>query len=195
MKGSRVEGTSGDGPSPPPRREAVLDEVFELQMSLMWLSQHAMRELMNRFELQPPHFMVLNLLGGIHPELAQPAEGGLSMSEVSRSLSLPPASATALIDRLAARWLVERRPSPQDRRVVMVGLTGEGRAVTAALHQGWRQIQREAFEVIPDSELRAHLALMRRLQQSYLDRSPPTETGSPPAEPTLPPGPTEEQTR
>jgi DNA-binding MarR family transcriptional regulator len=148
----------------------MLEEVFELQMGMLWLAQQAMRELTAQHELHPPHLMILNLLEGRHPGIAAPNQGGLSMSDVSRSMDVPPATATSLIDRMTAQGLVARGPSEQDRRVVMVQLTERGRAVLHEVNTLWQQVQREAFTVLSDEQLGNHLALMRRLQQGYLER-------------------------
>lgn len=158
-------------------REAMLREVFELQMGMLWLAQKAMRELTARHELHPPHLMILNLLDGRHPDMLTPHQGGLSMSDFSRGMDIPPASATAMIDRMIAQELVERGPSEQDRRVVMVRLTERGRGVVGEINALWQQIQRDAFTVLSDDQLSAHLGLMRRLQEGYLQRFP-EEAGS-----------------
>lgn len=150
----------------------MLREVFELQMGMLWLAQQAMRELTARHELHPPHLMILNLLDGRHPDMLAPQKGGLSMSDFSRSMDIPPASATAMIDKMTLQELVERGPSEQDRRVVLVRLTGRGRAVVQEINALWQQVQRDAFTVLSDDQLSSHLALMRRLQEGYLQRFP-----------------------
>ncbi|WP_407540149.1 MarR family winged helix-turn-helix transcriptional regulator [Deinococcus radiomollis] len=184
MKDSELEmnGLTGEAPEQTPMpgggesgRDAMLREVFELQMGMLWLAQKAMRELTARHELHPPHLMILNLLDGRHPDMLTPHQGGLSMSDFVRSLDIPPASATAMIDRMIAQELVERGPSEQDRRVVMVRLTGRGRGVVGEINALWQQIQRDAFTVLSDDQLSAHLTLMRRLQEGYLQRFPEEE--------------------
>ena len=153
-------------------RDAMLREVFELQMGMLWLAQKAMRELTALHELHPPHLMILNLLDGRHPDMVTPHKDGLSMSDFSRGMDIPPASATAMIDRMIVQELVERGPSEQDRRVVMVRLTERGRAVVQEINALWQQVQRDAFTVLSDDQLSAHLDLMRRLQEGYLQRFP-----------------------
>jgi DNA-binding MarR family transcriptional regulator len=157
-------------------REEMLREVFEMQMGMLWLAQKAMRELTARHELHPPHLMILNLLDGRRPDIVTPQKGGVSMSDFSRGMDIPPASATAMIDRMIAQALVERGPSEQDRRVVLVRLTERGRSVVQEINVLWQQVQREAFTVLSDAQLSSHLTVMRRLQEGYLQRFP-QETG------------------
>lgn len=182
---SADQGSSGQLPTSPPQgdaaqaRESTLQAVFELQMGMLWLAQQAMRDLLGRFELHPPHLMILHLLGGRHPGQVSPHEGGLSMSDFVRGMDIPPASATAMIDRMATQGLVERGPSEQDRRVVLVKLTPRGLTVLDEVTSYWQQVQRDAFTVLSDEQLASHLALMKRLQEGYQQRYPETLPAAP----------------
>jgi DNA-binding MarR family transcriptional regulator len=49
------------------------------------------------------------------------------MNELATLLELDKSSITGLVDRAERRGLVERIPSPADRRAVQVGLTDSGR--------------------------------------------------------------------
>jgi DNA-binding MarR family transcriptional regulator len=55
-----------------------------------------------------------------------------TMNELARLLDLDKSSVTGLVDRAERRGLVERAPSPGDRRAVLVKLTGEGRSLVSA---------------------------------------------------------------
>ena len=59
-------------------------------------------------------------------------EAGVPMAQVGRALDLSPAGLTGLVDRMVRAGLVERRPSPSDRRAVELHATERGRAVRAA---------------------------------------------------------------
>jgi len=56
------------------------------------------------------------------------SEGPRTAGELALATGLRPAATTALVDRLSARGLVRRVPSPGDRRRVLVELTEEGAA-------------------------------------------------------------------
>ena len=58
------------------------------------------------------------------------ADGPKTAGELSKATGLQPAATTTLIDRLAAKGLVERLRSGSDRRQVMVQMTEEGHAKT-----------------------------------------------------------------
>jgi DNA-binding MarR family transcriptional regulator len=65
---------------------------------------------------------------------------GLRLSDLSRRMMVTNGNVTGLVDRLSAEGLVGRRASTQDRRVVHVHLTVNGRAVFANMardHEKW----------------------------------------------------------
>src|ERR1700685_2863223 len=55
-----------------------------------------------------------------------------TMNELARLLELDQSSVTGRVDRAERRGLVERVPSPADRRSVLVRLTGTGQAEVTA---------------------------------------------------------------
>lgn len=61
-------------------------------------------------------------LAAVQHLMAEP----LGPAELARRLDLTPAAATGLVDRLAARGHVERRPHAADRRRTTVQVTGSG---------------------------------------------------------------------
>ena len=56
----------------------------------------------------------------------------LGPAEVARRLDVSTAASTGIVDRLAARGHVERRPHPADRRRTEVHITASGRAEVVA---------------------------------------------------------------
>jgi len=64
--------------------------------------------------------------------LAFTRHGSLPMGKMGERLMVHPASVTNAIRKLESRGLVERRLSPDDRRVVLATITEGGRAVAAA---------------------------------------------------------------
>ena len=70
--------------------------------------------------------------------LAFTRSGALPMGKMGDRLMVHPASVTNVIGRLEQRGLVRRRPSPDDRRIVLAEITAAGRELaeeaTRALH-------------------------------------------------------------
>jgi DNA-binding MarR family transcriptional regulator len=95
--------------------------------------------------------------------LAFTRRGSLPMGKMGERLMVHPASVTNAIRKLETRGLVERHLSPDDRRIVLATITGDGRAIvteaTDALNQadfGLPGLSREAA-----AEITAALRLLR----------------------------------
>lgn len=68
------------------------------------------------------------------------AEGGLTMTEVSRRMMVTNGATTSLVDRLVEDGLVRREAHPQDRRTNIITLTDQGRERFLAMaqeHEDW----------------------------------------------------------
>ena len=61
--------------------------------------------------------------------LATDPESSLTLSWISKTLRIPPATVTNLIDRLEADELVRRVPHPSDARTTLAVITARGRRV------------------------------------------------------------------
>lgn len=76
---------------------------------------------------------ILEPLGLTHPQylvmLALWEQAPRSLGNLAEELALEPASLSPLIKRLQAQALVTRDRSPEDERVLRIGLTSEGRAL------------------------------------------------------------------
>ena len=77
-----------------------------------------------QFGLSPVQCHVLHLI-----EPGQP----MAMGRLADALSCDASNVTGLVDRLESRGLVERRPSPSDRRVKVLDLTAAGSQLRAQL--------------------------------------------------------------
>src|SRR3954453_21073168 len=58
--------------------------------------------------------------------LADDSTDGVSQRDLAEALGLDPSQVVALVDELATAGLVERRPSPTDRRAKLVAATAQG---------------------------------------------------------------------
>jgi len=60
----------------------------------------------------------------------------MRMSDLAEALDMTPASASALIDRMAQREFVTRRSDADDRRTVLVELSRRGQHILDAMERG-----------------------------------------------------------
>jgi DNA-binding MarR family transcriptional regulator len=90
--------------------------------------------------------------------------GGLLVCETGVSPS-------RLVDRMVATGLVQRAPSPQDRRQVLLSLTAEGEAAAAAV----REIEEEFYAGIQHAGSDADAAAVFRFLEAVTQGSPAGE--------------------
>ncbi len=72
-------------------------------------------------------------------------EDGLTLAEISSRVGVKPATATGVVDTMAALGLVERVPHATDRRKMHVYLTKEGRARKRALLRSLEAVNKVAL--------------------------------------------------
>ncbi len=98
------------------------------------------------------------------PDVASPPGQGLPMRELAERISCDPSQVTGIADRLEALELVERRPSPEDRRVKRLVVTERGRAVAEQLSAELNQ-DAPGVRLLSDDERVQLLVLLRKLAE------------------------------
>ena len=91
--------------------------LFRIWMKASKVVFDNVRKDVDRYEISPEHFMVLELLysKGPHP-----------VQKISETLSIPSGSITYVVNKLEKKGLVERQVNPTDRRAYHVVLTDKG---------------------------------------------------------------------
>lgn len=134
--------------------EEDLARTHALVQSFLALSERMRRHYGTRvaeFELTPPQAHLLREL----------ASGPRPMGELAERLACDASNITGLTDRLEARGLVERQPSPGDRRVKVLSLTDEGGRVQ---HAVWKRLMTDSpvSDGLSREEQRTLLAMLQR---------------------------------
>jgi MarR family transcriptional regulator for hemolysin len=88
-----------------------------------------------------------------------------SQTELAQLLGVDGATLVTTIDRLAAAGWIERSASRQDRRVKLVVLTSEGRALEEKVRAQADALRRGAVAHLDASQVAAAAAALERLQQ------------------------------
>ena len=91
--------------------------AWQLLMKFFFVQRGLLPSWGAQFGLSPVQCHVLHL---IEPGQAIP------MSRLAKALSCDASNVTGLVDRLEHQGLVQRRPSPNDRRVKVLALTADG---------------------------------------------------------------------
>jgi MarR family transcriptional regulator for hemolysin len=92
-----------------------------------------------------------------------------SQRELARQLGVDGATLVATIDRLAAAGLVERMPSPHDRRVKLVVLTGQGRELAARVREEAAALRHAIMGRIDAGRIAQASEVLEALQQVLED--------------------------
>ena len=100
------------------------DEAWTLLRELAMAQRGVVMGIAAELGLSPPQLFTLQALKGGEP---------VPMSDLAGVLRCDASNVTGLVDRLAARGLVERRPAAHDRRIRHLFLTDEGRQLRAAV--------------------------------------------------------------
>jgi MarR family transcriptional regulator, lower aerobic nicotinate degradation pathway regulator len=92
-----------------------------------------------------------------------------TMNELARLLGLDKSSATGLVDRAERRGLVRRVASSADRRVVLVELADEGRALVGEVSGGFESDVAALLERLPATDRASLTRLVSRLLVAHAD--------------------------
>lgn len=93
-------------------------------------------------------------------------KGPMRLGAVQQKLLVSSGGITYLVDRLAARGLVERRPCPDDRRARYAALTGRGERLIRRIFPQHARRLREVMSALPAAEQRRLTRLLRTLGRS-----------------------------
>ena len=91
----------------------------------------------DEFDLSPVQCHLLHLIEPHRP---------VAMGRLAETLGCEASNVTGLVDRLEDRGLVQRRPSPEDRRIKVIQLTPTGSRVRAQLLRHDRSVN---LRIIP----------------------------------------------
>ena len=87
----------------------------------------------------------------------------VSQRELERELRLKPSTVNGIVNRLAEKGYVARRPSPEDGRCRRVCLTESGQAQAAALRAALDETNRRFTAILTEAEQAQMQALLGRI--------------------------------
>ena len=151
----------------------MTENLKQLAAARVWriMSEYSMAQFreksrsLHEIGLTPGHMKTLMTL--------EPGEA-LPMGACAQEMGCDASTATWLIDRLEEKGLVERRPSPTDRRVKGVVLTRDGSRIKAKLKKHYSEPPPALLE-LTEEELEALAALLSKLADAQKASGPPAE--------------------
>lgn len=126
--------------------------TYELIESLRRLSK--VKWFLGSPKLTLEEFMVLDLIH--ESELC-------SMKDITTTFSMPPSTATGLVDRLVERKYVTRSKSKDDRRRILIKMTTRGKKVHAAFKSDALIQLEESLKHLSNNEIASLLGLINKL--------------------------------
>jgi DNA-binding MarR family transcriptional regulator len=92
--------------------------------------------------------------------------GGMTLGELSGRMMVSNGNVTGLAERLVAQGLLDRRPSPSDRRAQLVSLTAEGRRTFRAMARAHEDWIAEMFADLAPADVDALMRLLAKTKAS-----------------------------
>ncbi|HXW23430.1 MAG TPA: MarR family transcriptional regulator [Xanthobacteraceae bacterium] len=94
------------------------------------------------------------------------APNGMPLGELSGRMMVSNGNVTGLVERLVAQGMIDRRPSPRDRRVQIVRLTAEGRRFFRAMARANGDWIAEVFADLTPGDVEALMRLLAKAKAS-----------------------------
>ncbi|TBR58385.1 MarR family transcriptional regulator [Mastigocladus laminosus UU774] len=135
---------------------------YNLGYKLKLASQLMYRDFLERLEpygLTPFHYLVLCCLW---------EEDGLSTTGIADKLKQLGATLTGVVDRMEDRKLVQRERDRDDRRIVRIWLTDEGKRLMKVLPSIGAQTIDKATTNIPEADQEAVLKILDQIVQNLI---------------------------
>ncbi len=89
--------------------------------------------------------------------------GELSQNRLGRLAAMDVATIKGVVDRLRQKGLVTAAADPDDRRRMLISLTGAGRALLARMHDVGHEITRDTLAPLSPEERAVFLSLLQKL--------------------------------
>jgi DNA-binding MarR family transcriptional regulator len=116
------------------------------------------RRLRRTFGITLPRFDLLAQL--------DKAPAGMTLGELSERMMVSNGNLTGLAERLAAQGLLDRRPSPKDRRAQIVSLTPEGRRTFRTMARANADWMAELFADLSPHDMEELMRLLGLAKES-----------------------------
>lgn len=142
------------GAPAPAAQYGLLDRLlgYPLRRAQLLVYDDFIRSL-SPWDMTPPRFSALVIIA---------ANPGLKLTELSNMLAIARSGSVILVDTLEQSGLVERRPSPTDKRAWGLHLTDHGQAVLTEVSETVEEHDRRISAALTDKE---RITLMRLLRK------------------------------
>ncbi|MCL6614898.1 MAG: MarR family transcriptional regulator [Firmicutes bacterium] len=138
------------------------EKAAQLDDLVLSIGQHLLHYFASKSEdLTMKDIFVLETLGRL---------GQATMTELASALAVPLTTMTSIVGRLVEKGYLERRRTEEDRRVVLVSLTPEGRTLFAEQRREYVQAVRDLLAVLPEEDQEKLLRLIAEVLEVIAHR-------------------------
>jgi DNA-binding MarR family transcriptional regulator len=134
--------------------DATFRRTFYLVKRLETEAAHALDMALSDYDITSGQYLILSLVS---------REGGRSSAELARRAFVTPQSMNEVIAALETKGYIRRTENPDNRRILQVGLTREGRRLLAACDKTVDRAEAAFLSVLPPRKLAEFRATMERL--------------------------------
>jgi DNA-binding MarR family transcriptional regulator len=92
-------------------------------------------------------------------------DGDHTMQQLAKRMFKSMSTMTRVVSQLVRRGYVKRRQDPQDRRIVHVSITPQGKAIVAAINRDLIQTQQAILQTIPEDQWEGAFKILEALAQ------------------------------
>lgn len=125
------------------KAETISEVIDNLRRTIKAINEYS-KSAEKETELTGPQLWAIKIVANSAP---------IKVSEVARQMYLHPATVVGILDRLESKGLVQRTRSTEDRRVVEIDLTEQGRIVVAQAPEVAQGLLVKGLEALTDETL------------------------------------------
>lgn len=100
--------------------------------------------------------------------------GEQRQADLIKTLGLDPSTVTKMLQRLEQSGFVTRKPSPDDRRAVVVSATRAGQALRDQVRKAWSDLEGVTAAGFTEAEYRQAMQVLARIEANLTTPAPAT---------------------
>lgn len=135
-------------------KEQLLQEITNNMSSIRRLMVTCMVRMDGEEQLPPSQGELLFIVSH---------EGPISSTELAKAMQLTPGAITQLVESLERAGLVERKPSPADRRVTLINISNTGRERMSIIMERKMSIFQEVYKDLSIEEIRIMNGVQKKM--------------------------------
>jgi MarR family transcriptional regulator, organic hydroperoxide resistance regulator len=140
-----------------PSTTAQAEKMADVTFRLLDQCQEKQERIAKSLGLTIAEFRLLRVFRG---------DADLSVGDLARRMALSNSRLTRILDGLVDKEVVTREVSRQDRRVIVVTLSGRGQRIQKTLTERYLHTHQEILDLLPEGAIESVIAAMEKLEEA-----------------------------